>query len=99
MTISQSTEKDLRRLGFTGPITVVGVGLEPMRDQPQQKAAIPTFLYVGRISPSKRVEGVIRAFAAFQKTVRPAQLWIVGEGEHAYVETLKRTAQRFGVSS
>jgi glycosyltransferase involved in cell wall biosynthesis len=89
MTISASTEADLRRLGFVSPVTVLPIGLEPMVAPQVPKTAEITFLYVGRMAPSKRVHDIIRAFGRFQRPGRDSKLWLVGDGPDGYLKNLK----------
>jgi glycosyltransferase involved in cell wall biosynthesis len=95
LTVSASTSKDLRRLGFVGRIITIPEGIEPVGQLAERKSTVPTFLYVGRLSPSKRVEVIIRAFAGFRKQSGAAQLWIVGEGPSR--QELERLTNRLGV--
>ncbi len=97
LTISASTEADLRRLGFVGPIKVLPMGLEPMVVPAVPKADKTTFLYVGRMAPSKRVDEIITAFARYQAQGRAANLWLIGDGPSDYVAALRRQAGRFGL--
>jgi len=85
LTISASTESDLRNLGFTAPITVLPIGLEPMTIPAVSKEKETTFLYVGRMAPSKRVHDIIDAFALFGR----GRLWLVGDGDEGYVRALR----------
>jgi glycosyltransferase involved in cell wall biosynthesis len=95
LTISRSTENDLRRLGFVAPIVVFPVGIDPADEPAQRKASSPTFLYVGRLAPSKRVADIVEAFAKFRAIQRDGQLWLVGEGSPSYVRLLRhRIAMR-----
>jgi glycosyltransferase involved in cell wall biosynthesis len=99
LALSPSTERDLVRLGFTGPITVVPPGLNAVdTSQPTAKEERPTLLYVGRLAPSKRVRDIVRAFALFKDRVPSAQLWLVGTGSPSYVAKLKRTIARLRLS-
>jgi glycosyltransferase involved in cell wall biosynthesis len=97
MTISASTESDLRRLGFTAPITVLPIGLEPMDVPDVPKEGAPTFLYVGRMAPSKRVHEIIDAFARFRKQRPDGVLWLVGDGAPRYMEALRRRSRQLGI--
>ena len=97
-TISQSTERDLRSLGFTGPITRLDIGIENLATPSLSKATTPTFLYVGRLAPSKRIEHIIKAVVAFKKQVGSCQLWLVGSGRPSYENRLRRMADRLGVA-
>jgi glycosyltransferase involved in cell wall biosynthesis len=97
LTISNSTETDLRRLGFSAPITVLPVGLESIGEPLRKKVSVPTFVYVGRLVPSKRIIDIVRAFAAFHGEVGDGQLWLIGEGNESYVRHLKAEAVALGV--
>jgi glycosyltransferase involved in cell wall biosynthesis len=98
LTVSSSTEADLRNLGFRGPIAVVPEGLEPIRVQHVTKKRIPTLLYVGRLAPSKRVTHILRAFATFRSACGPSQLWLIGDGPDDYVRRLHRLVRHLGLS-
>jgi glycosyltransferase involved in cell wall biosynthesis len=97
LTISNSTEADLRHMGFSAPITVLPVGVEPIVEPVGKKLSVPTFLYVGRLVPSKRVGDIVRAFAAFHQETRDGQLWLIGEGKESYVRQLKAVAAALNV--
>jgi glycosyltransferase involved in cell wall biosynthesis len=99
LTISRSTEQDLRRLGFRAPVTILPIGLEPIRVPTVQKAQPTTFLYVGRMAPSKRVADIIHAFARFQSGGRKGQLWLVGEGSTDYLASLRTLADSLGIAA
>jgi glycosyltransferase involved in cell wall biosynthesis len=97
LTISASTEMDLRKLGFSGPITIVPVGLETAKPTSTLKATIPTFLYVGRLSPSKRIPDIIHAFGFFRDSLRAGQLWLVGDGPVEYLRKLQNLVSTLGL--
>ena len=90
LTISLSTQRDLRRIGFSGPITIVPLGIKAVSMNASQQHDEPTFLYVGRLTPSKRVGDIIKAFRIFTDSVPKARLWLIGEGASAHIVTLKR---------
>jgi glycosyltransferase involved in cell wall biosynthesis len=98
LTVSVSTEVDLRRLGFKGPITVIPEGLEPVADSPRVKSTEPAFLYVGRMAPSKRIEHIIKALALFRHATGTGTLCLVGSGSQKYIQSLIRLADRLGVT-
>ena len=97
VTISGSTKRDLLKLGFRGSISVIPVGIAPVRVAGAAKAAVPTFIYVGRFSPSKRIQDIIRALAIFRRTTGVGQLILVGGGNSRYARKLKRLAEKLGV--
>lgn len=97
LTISRSTEQDLRKLGFKGIITVFPIGIEKVVTTPHTKAETPTFLYVGRLAPSKRIEHLIEALAEFRNATGTGILWLVGTGSERYKHLLTRLAERVQV--
>ena len=98
ITISTSTEKDLRSLGFKGPITIIPIGIENVDSDPRPKSETPTFLYVGRLAPSKRIEHMLRALAQFREATGTGTLWLVGAGSDRYQRSLEKLARRLNVA-
>src|SRR4029077_10276713 len=90
----QSTANDLRHLGFSGAITVVPVGIEPVKGEDRDKGSVPTFVYVGRLAPSKRIADIIQAFQSFRRQAGTGRLWLVGDGPTNYVNSLHRLVSR-----
>jgi glycosyltransferase involved in cell wall biosynthesis len=97
LTISKSTEVDLRSLGFKGPITVVPIGIEEVAAIHEAKADAPTFLYVGRLAPSKRIEHMLHALKQFRAVTGNGVLWLIGSGSDAYRRKLTNLARRLGI--
>jgi glycosyltransferase involved in cell wall biosynthesis len=97
LTVSRSTEADLRKLNFSGPIVVIPEGLEPIAVSEMTKETKPTFLFVGRVSPSKRLGDVLTAFSLFRRK-SVGQLWIAGNGSPGYINKLVRLCHRLGIS-
>jgi glycosyltransferase involved in cell wall biosynthesis len=96
LTISASTETDLRRLGFTAPITVLPIGLEPMTIPRVTKESANTFVYVGRMAPSKRVHDIVDAFAIFRRG-GAGRLWLIGDGDEGYLRSLHSRVHAAGL--
>ena len=94
LTISASTEQDLRRLGYTARITIVPVGVDQPPVPDLTKAKSPAFIYVGRLVPAKRIEHVFRAFANYRRLTGGGLLWLVGTGPEAYQHSLRKLARR-----
>lgn len=97
LTISRSTEQDLRSLGFKGPITVMPIGIEKVALTSRPKADTSTFLYVGRLAPSKRIGHMVQALAQFRKATGTGTLWLVGRGSEGYTQSLAKLARRLNV--
>lgn len=98
LTVSSSTRDDLMELGFKGSICILPEGREPITDVHVDKPSTPTFLYVGRLAPSKRVADIIRAFATFCTSVDSGELSLLGDGSNADVQQLRNLAASLGVS-
>jgi glycosyltransferase involved in cell wall biosynthesis len=99
MTISRSTEQDLRKLGFNGPITVIPIGIETVASVDHPKATTPTFLYVGRMAPSKRVGDMVQALAQFRRVTGAGRLWLAGSGSERYQRSVFELAKRLHVEN
>jgi glycosyltransferase involved in cell wall biosynthesis len=98
LTFSASTLADLRGLGFRSDITVVPVGVEAVEIPDEPKTGVPTFIYVGRLAPSKRVHEILEAFALFRHEHGSGRLVLVGNGPKPYVLRLERMSARLGVA-
>lgn len=58
----------------------------------------PTFIFVSRVVKMKGIEEVIRAFFYILRDEKNARLWIVGDGDKAYVDKLKQTMRSYSIS-
>jgi glycosyltransferase involved in cell wall biosynthesis len=99
ITVSQSTRRDLIKLGFRGPVTVVNAGVETSSSATMPRSSKARFLYVGRLSPSKRVHDLIRAFAIFNARYADSELRVVGTGSEIYRARLMNLAGELGVAN
>ncbi len=99
VTVSASTSRDLRSLGFRGEISIVPQGLEPIPPTTTLKEREPMFLYVGRLSPSKRIEHALEALALFRKATGHGSLTLVGSGPDKYKQSLVRRVHNMGLES
>lgn len=98
LTFSKSTENDLLAIGLHGEITVVPVGIEQGAVPAEPKSNEPTFIYVGRIAPSKRVHDIVRAFAIFRNARGNGRLVLIGTGPNTYTQRIVRLSVALGVS-
>jgi glycosyltransferase involved in cell wall biosynthesis len=98
ITVSASTEHDLRRLGFKGSITIIPEGIEAVANHAQTKSVDPRFLYVGRIAPSKRIGHIIKALALFRDATGTGTLCLVGAGSNKYQQSLIKLSEQLGVA-
>lgn len=80
MTVSESTKRDLVKLGFTKVHVVTqGLSVKPLKKIPK-KAEKPTILFVGRLKKAKFPGHAIKSFKMIKQKIPDAQLWIVGDG-------------------
>jgi glycosyltransferase involved in cell wall biosynthesis len=80
--ISQSTADDLVARGIPRPLVAViycGIDTEAYTPAPEQRAPRPVFAYLGRLKKYKRVDLIIRAFAALP--LPDATLEVAGAGD------------------
>jgi len=93
--ISESGKEDLERLGFGG-IDVIYASHDVRPPEKIKKEKKRTIVYLGRLTRSKRVDHVLRAFRKIKECVKDAQLWIAGSGPEE--NKLKRLAERLGIN-
>jgi glycosyltransferase involved in cell wall biosynthesis len=96
-TISKSTVDDLLRMGFRSQVALVPIGVDSPPSAPRAKASTPTFLYVGRLAPSKRISHALQALAHFRAINGAGTLWVVGSGSRRHEQFLVRLAQRLNI--
>ncbi|MBV8172903.1 MAG: glycosyltransferase family 4 protein [Candidatus Eremiobacteraeota bacterium] len=97
ITISQSTERDLRDFGWRGPIRTIAMPIPAPPDVLPDKHERPALLFVGRLTPSKRVEDAIAAFGTVRERIPDAELWIAGQADDLrYRARLENIAKQIG---
>lgn len=99
ITISESTKEDLLKLGFReNKIFIIPMGIDfaPL-ERISQKEETPTLIYVGRIKKSKRIDHAIRAFKLVKERIADCKLWIIGNGNTRYKNSLKRLIARYNL--
>ena len=80
LTVSESSRKELIELGLRN-VTVVHEGVDqPIARPLPPKAAVPTWLFVGRLTPNKRPDHAILAHRRLRELLPEANLWVVGDG-------------------
>jgi glycosyltransferase involved in cell wall biosynthesis len=81
ITISHSTERELRGLGVRKSIEVLPMAVStPALDELPPKEPAGQLVAVGRLVPSKRFDHAIRALSALQEVHPSARLTIIGDG-------------------
>jgi len=102
LVLSESTRNDLVQLGFSEDrIHVLASGCSGAATHSVPRVEGFSFLYVGRITPSKRVDHIIKAYAIARLSLpagMPSRLSIVGKGAPRYERRLRHLAARAGVS-
>ncbi len=95
MPVSIALQSGMKDLGFHGNYEVIYNAVDttlyfPVQEKPKKSF---TFLHVSNFAPVKNVEGIIRAFAAFQQRnpTRIVELQVVGDGD---LEALKSFTRR-----
>ena len=95
---SASTKTDLEGLGFSDVNTVHGASNISIEPRPGKEKAL---LYLGRLTKSKRVSHVIRAFRKIHEKYPDYELWVAGSGSEReslvkLARSLKIPARFFG---
>jgi glycosyltransferase involved in cell wall biosynthesis len=85
ITISPSSYNDLRGFGWRGALRTIAMPVD-QREPSAEKERRPTLLFVGRLTPSKRLEDAIDAFKVVRAQVPDAQLWITGAADDRHYE-------------
>ena len=90
VTVSASSEKDLKEYGFNKvSIVTVGVGTTPL-EKVGQKELEPTIVFLGRLKRHKLPDHALRAFALIKKELPSAKMWVIGEGDmHENLKMMK----------
>jgi glycosyltransferase involved in cell wall biosynthesis len=93
---SEAEREEAERLGDWHSM-VVPLGVPPSNVTPARTADLPTFLFLSRIHPKKRVDLLLRAFAIVTAG-RASRLIIAGNGGAEYVAQLQRLADELGIA-
>jgi len=103
ITVSPSTRRDLVELGYPeDKIFVVYNGLDwdLYRDCAELcKDKDDLVIYIGRITPYKKLEDLVKAWITIERRVREARLVIAGRAEPKYLRKLVSLAKRFDLKN
>lgn len=103
ITVSDSTKKDLLKIGFNDEKTAIlpeGITFDPWKSEEfLEKEKNPTFIYVGRFVNYKGIDDAVEALGIVKKEIKNAKLWVVGKKNESYIkEKLLPIMQRYGLS-
>ena len=94
VTISRSSAQSLRAVGLRGPIDILPIAVdEAADDRVPEKTAPADIVTIGRLTPSKRIGHVIAAAGELARNGWRGRLHVVGGGEPAYVDGLRKLAR------
>jgi glycosyltransferase involved in cell wall biosynthesis len=80
VTVSKSSEQDLRRYGFKRTfILPMGLSITPL-DKLEEKESRPTVVFIGRMKKHKLPDHALRAFALIKDKIPESQMWVIGDG-------------------
>jgi glycosyltransferase involved in cell wall biosynthesis len=80
ITVSKSSEQDLKNLGFKNIFIVdSGLTIKPLKSVPP-KSKDPSVIYIGRLKKAKRPDLLVKAFKIVNEKVPTSELWIIGDG-------------------
>ncbi|MFV0584157.1 MAG: glycosyltransferase [Parabacteroides gordonii] len=86
-----------RALGFTNPVAVLPYPMEcDDKAEPLYPKDVKRIGYLGRVHPRKRVERLIEIWSRLQE---PGELLIMGNGDPAYMEFLKKETERLNLKN
>jgi len=94
-TVEELVERGIERnhcIAIPCPITVKKADMGIFKKEKK-----PTYIFVSRVVRMKGIEEVIKAFSFIVKEQSSVQLWIVGDGDAAYIEELKTMMKEYGM--
>lgn len=90
--------EDVRRLGFVAPVAIVPNGIDVPDVTPRLRTEDGCqLLYLGRIHPTKGIERLLQAWADCEPLFPRWHLSLVGPGERAYVQGLRKLSERLAL--
>ncbi len=103
VTVSNSTRQDLIDLGYPpGKITIIPNGLdwEHYKDCPQKTQSKEDLaVYIGRITPYKKIEDILKAWRQVEQEKPKAHLVIAGRPDLKYVKKLRKLEETLNLKN
>lgn len=97
ISISHSSIESLKQIGLHGKMHLLPLDVdEPADPVLPEKSRRRDVVFLGRVTPSKRVEHSVRAAALMRARGWKGELIVAGGGDERYVETLRTEAARIG---
>lgn len=94
---AESEYEDIRRMGFTQPVTIIPNGIH-LPDLPRSnRGAQRTLLFLGRLDPIKGLDMLLPAWKVIQNRFPEWRLRIVGPDNGGYLDEITTLATRLGV--
>lgn len=95
LTHSASTENDLRKKGIRAKkIYLLPLTISPPVTKPVPKTKIPTLIYLGRLTPMKRIDWLIKSLKDLKISTPEIDLIIIGRGHPHHVMKLKNLVNK-----
>lgn len=98
VTVSPSSAASFVSVGLGADAAVVGEPLAPAEDA-VASPRVGRIGYAGRITPSKRIDHILRALALVRAQLPDAELVVVGRGSTRELRQLQALARRLGVGA
>src|SRR5690606_24556720 len=99
ITISESTKKDLQKIGFAkDSISVIPLGCNvPIIKSLPKKNKRTTLVFVARLTMAKGIEDAIASIALLKEKIPNILMEVVGRGEDEYTAKLKQMVEKLGL--
>lgn len=97
VTISRSSERDLKKFGVKETVIVPVVGdIKPLPELGEPPSGFNVG-FVGRMVPGKRTLDAVEAFAVVRKQIPEARLFLIGRGTESYRNKIRARVSFLGI--